>query len=183
MILFHTGLQEIPQPDIRYGRKNADFGQGFYLSPDREFACRWAKEREDRSSILNIYDLDEKDLRIKSLQRDEEWFSYIFANRHGQPDMFAEYDVITGPIANDTLYDTMGILTSGFLSGSEALAILRLGAEYMQWAVKSEKALSRLRWLRSDILPKDKTASYRKTVQEEEKNFQELLAAKLQSFE
>ncbi|MCR5299739.1 MAG: DUF3990 domain-containing protein [Erysipelotrichaceae bacterium] len=55
IILFHTGLQEIPQPDIRYGRKNADFGQGFYLSPDREFACRWAKEREDRSTILNIY--------------------------------------------------------------------------------------------------------------------------------
>jgi len=26
--------------------KNADFGQGFYLSPDREFSVRWARERK-----------------------------------------------------------------------------------------------------------------------------------------
>ena len=31
-ILYHTGFSAIPSPDIRYGRKNADFGQGFYLS-------------------------------------------------------------------------------------------------------------------------------------------------------
>ena len=30
--MFHTGYAEIREPDIRYGRKNADFGQGFYLS-------------------------------------------------------------------------------------------------------------------------------------------------------
>ena len=31
-------------PDFYRGRKNADFGQGFYLTPDREFAYRWAYE-------------------------------------------------------------------------------------------------------------------------------------------
>lgn len=46
MLLYHTGYQEIKSPDVFYGRKNADFGQGFYMTPDEEFARRWAKERK-----------------------------------------------------------------------------------------------------------------------------------------
>ena len=41
MKLYHTGEVVIREPDIRRGRKNADFGQGFYLTPDEEFARRW----------------------------------------------------------------------------------------------------------------------------------------------
>ena len=33
MKLYHTGYQEIRIPDLTVGRKNADFGQGFYLTP------------------------------------------------------------------------------------------------------------------------------------------------------
>ena len=44
-----------------------------------------------------------------------EWFDYIFSNSNGKKDYLSEYDVIIGPIANDTLYDTLGILTSGFI--------------------------------------------------------------------
>ena len=42
MRLYHTSNVEIRLPDIRRGRKNADFGQGFYLTPDLDFARRWA---------------------------------------------------------------------------------------------------------------------------------------------
>ena len=42
MRLYHTGNVEIRVPDLLRGRKNADFGQGFYLTPDREFTYRWA---------------------------------------------------------------------------------------------------------------------------------------------
>ena len=45
--LFHTGYAEIREPDIHYGRKNADFGQGFYLSDSDEFAGKWMRERKD----------------------------------------------------------------------------------------------------------------------------------------
>ena len=44
MILYHTSNQIIKDPDIHHGRKNADFGWGFYLTPDREFTYRWARE-------------------------------------------------------------------------------------------------------------------------------------------
>ncbi|MBQ1368748.1 MAG: DUF3990 domain-containing protein [Firmicutes bacterium] len=39
MRLFHTSNMEIWEPDVVRGRKNADFGQGFYLTPDLDFAC------------------------------------------------------------------------------------------------------------------------------------------------
>ena len=42
MKLYHSGLSVIHTPDIRRGRKNADFGPGFYLTTDLEFALRWA---------------------------------------------------------------------------------------------------------------------------------------------
>ena len=51
MILYHTGNQEIKSPDVRYGRKNADFGWGFYLMPDRNFTYRWARE----NAVVNTY--------------------------------------------------------------------------------------------------------------------------------
>ena len=55
MKLYHTSNVEIRVPDIYRGRKNADFGQGFYLSLDWEFSCRWA----GKDNIVNEYELDE----------------------------------------------------------------------------------------------------------------------------
>ena len=69
MKLYHTGREEIRNPDIRRGRKNADFGPGFYLSPDREFASRWA----GADAVMNEYELDESGLLIHRFRRDEEW--------------------------------------------------------------------------------------------------------------
>lgn len=57
MILYHTDYLEIRQPDVHYGRKNADFGQGFYLTADQAFARRWARERKGEPVILNRYEL------------------------------------------------------------------------------------------------------------------------------
>ena len=37
------------------------------------------------------------------------------------PDALSDYDVIIGPVANDTIFNTMGIMTSGFLSDEEAI--------------------------------------------------------------
>ena len=116
ILLYHTGFEEIRSPDVHYGRKNADFGQGFYMSPDRSFSERWAKERKGSSTVINTYELLTDGLRIKRLDRDEEWFDCIFSNRNGKSDLLSGYDVIIGPIANDILYDVFGIPTSGFLN-------------------------------------------------------------------
>lgn len=178
MLLYHTGFQEIRTPDVHHGRKNADFGQGFYLTADREFACRWARERKGMETVVNSYELDTEGLKILRLSRDRQWFDYIFANRYGGTDP-VDADVIIGPIANDTIYDTFGIITSGFLKNDDALRLLLIGPEYHQTALKTEKAASQLQWLSAQVLTPEEIAGYRLMVAEEERKFQEQFAAEM----
>lgn len=143
MKLYHTGREEIRNPDIRRGRKNADFGQGFYLSPDRDFSYRWA----GADAVINEYELDESGLLIHRFNRDEDWFSYIFQNRRARDDL--SVDVVIGPIANDTIFETFGIISSGFLKPEDALKLLLVGPEFTQVAIKTEKAASQLKWIQA----------------------------------
>ncbi len=156
MKLYHTSDRIIEKPDIHYGRKNADFGQGFYLTPDREFTLRWA----GKDAIVNTYELDETGLRIHRFERSLEWYRYLFMNRRRMDTLDA--DVIIGPIANDTIFDTMGIISSGFLNEEEALKLLRIGPEYIQAAVKTERAAAQLHFLGSKKINRLDETSRRK---------------------
>ena len=143
MLLYHTGTAAIPSSDIHHGRVNADFGQGFYLTPDADFTWRWARQ----DAVVNIYELDTGGLFVRRFTRDAEWFDYIFHNRRAVDKI--EADIIIGPIANDTIFDTFGILSSGLLKAEDALSLLMIGPEYTQVAIKTEKAAKQLRWLRA----------------------------------
>ena len=150
--LYHTGFEEIRSPDLKRGRKSADFGQGFYLTPNAEFAGRWAQLRRGACTYVNAYELDAAGLCVHRLERNTIWFDYIFTNRAGRPDRLMEADVIIGPIANDTIYETYGIITSGYLSRVEALPCCGSGRPMNKLVVKSEKALRRLKWVSSTVL-------------------------------
>ncbi|MBQ9010095.1 MAG: DUF3990 domain-containing protein [Clostridia bacterium] len=148
MLLFHSGLVEIRNPDIYRGRKNADFGQGFYLTTDSAFARRWTRSSKDTVPVINTYQLNTESLEIHRFSRDTEWFTYIFNNRRGRPDSISA-DVIIGPIANDTIFDTLGILTSGLLSDEQALRLLMVGPVYTQVVIKTPRARNQLEWIES----------------------------------
>ncbi len=179
MILYHTGFKEIKEPDVHYGRKNADFGQGFYLTADEEFANRWAGERKGEDTIINTYELDTNGLEIKYFNREREWFEYIYGNRHGKADEITA-DVIIGPIANDTIYDTNGIVTSGFLKPEEAMQLLLIGPEYRQIALKTKKAASQLKWLSSRVMEPEQIARNKELLTTEEAQYLGLLARELE---
>ena len=182
MLLYHAGNIAIPEPDVHFGRKNADFGQGFYLTPSRDFACRWARERSNMDVVLNIYQLDTEGLSLHSFQRDEAWFDYIFHNRAGRADTLPHADVITGPIANDTIYETFGIITSGFLKREQAMQLLMIGPAYEQIALKTEKAARHLRFVSSEVLEPAHLRIYRETVKDEQDDYQKRFAEVLDSF-
>ncbi len=153
--VFHAGYDEIKNPDIHRGRVNADFGQGFYLSDNYEFVSRWVREKSGAEIIINSYELDESVLNIKNFDRDTEWFKYVFSNRRSMPDALSEFDVISGPIANDTIFNTLGIMTSGFLSDDEAVKLLCVGPLYKQIVLKTQKAADNLKFIGSEKLSKD----------------------------
>ena len=174
--LYHTGFEKIEQPDIHIGRANADFGQCFYLSDNGDFSRRWARSRRGETTWLNTYTLALDGLQVKRFERDAEWFDYIFHNRSGYPDALSEYDVIVGPIANDTIYDTWGISTSGLLSREQSLRLLMIGPVYRQTAIKTERAASRLRFISAQVIEEKEIAAYRDKVLEEQEAYQKEFA-------
>ncbi|MCR5451703.1 MAG: DUF3990 domain-containing protein [Lachnospiraceae bacterium] len=179
MRLFHTGFEVIKNPDIRYGRKNADFGQGFYLTDDEEFSCRWAKERRGKTPVINTYEMEFDGLKVHYFKREAEWFSYIFNNRRGRKDTI-DADVIIGPIANDTIYDTLGMITSGLLKDDEALALLQLGYEYRQFVLKTDRAANNLKWIESREILSEESERYRNALEREQEEYLRMIAEKIE---
>lgn len=179
MILYHIGYEEIRIPDVHYGRKNADFGQGFYLTDDKEFSYRWAKEKKDADTILNTYELDLEGLSVKELKRDMNWTEYIFHNRTGMEDKYSE-DVIIGPIANDIIYDVMGITTSGMIPSDVAMSLLLIGPEYRQIVLKTKRAVDNLKWISSEKLSHSSLEKYKEMMKIEEEEYQEVFGAELE---
>lgn len=180
MDLFHVGFDVIKEPDLHYGRRNADFGQGFYTTPDNDFAYRWARTESGKDTIINKYILNEEGLNIKYFSRNEEWYEYIYSNRNGKKDIL-NADVIVGPIANDIIYDTLGITTSGFLSKNEAMKLFMIGPEYIQVVIKSEKAKSNLKWISSEVITSEQLSYYHGLMKKEEDEFQKRFAETLEA--
>ncbi len=174
MILYHIGLDKITDPDLKRGRKNADFAQGFYLSDNKEFSLKWSKFLKDSTTYLNKYELELTDLKVKQFAKDSEWYDYIYNNRNMHEDYLNEYDVIIGPIANDTLYDTLGLSTSGMLDKSKAYKLLMIGNTYTQIVIKTEIAKSHLKFINSEIIKEEDVAKLKKQLKKEEHKFQKV---------
>lgn len=181
LTVFHTGFAEVRKPDLKIGRSNADFGQGFYLSDDAAFAGRWAKERINSVCYLNAYRLCLDGLTVRRFRRDGRWYDYIFANRAGRPDTLSGYDAVIGPIAPDTIFDTWGILTSGMIDRKLALSAYRLVPAYRQIVLKSERALSQLEFLEARVIPSDEIMKNKALLRQEEQAFQKKLFRLLDS--
>ncbi|RKM56117.1 DUF3990 domain-containing protein [Butyrivibrio sp. CB08] len=181
--LYHAGYQVIEKPDVHHGRKNADFGQGFYTTDDRDFACSWVRQQPGSDVIVNKYQLDDSSLKVKTLLRDKEWFEYIFANRRVKPDIYQEYDLIIGPIANDTIYETFGIITSGYLTDEEAMKLLMVGRSSQQIVLKTQKAADKLKFVSSEILSKEQLEEAARKHSEEDNRFQKEFARVMESLE
>ena len=182
MKLYHVGFDIIKEPKIDAGRRNADFGQGFYLSDDKEFSIRWAKKRRDLITYINTYELNTSGLKIKRFRKDKNWFRYIYCNRRNIKDAYADYDVIIGPIANDTIFDTLGIITSGVFSDQESLKLMKVGNRYTQVVIKSEKALENLKWESAEEITEEEIDSFREIVRKEEEKYQQKLAKLIEKF-
>lgn len=114
MELYHGSNVHIEKPDFAFCKPFKDFGKGFYLSAEREQALDLAKQRvretHEGEPILNAFFFDEAVMtsgELKVLTFDdysEEWVKFVLANRdlHG-PQPFHDYDIVYGPIADDSV--------------------------------------------------------------------------------
>ncbi|MCI5507381.1 MAG: DUF3990 domain-containing protein [Bacteroidales bacterium] len=118
-ILFHGSDVIVEHPLVNLGRKDLDFGTGFYLTPLFEQASQWATRvrtiRKAERAIVNVYEFTSTaNCRIKRFDSyDKEWLDFIVESRTGkQP--WKGFDIIEGGIANDRVIDAVEAYIQGY---------------------------------------------------------------------
>ena len=102
-ILYHGSNVIVEHPLVSIGRKDLDFGPGFYLTPLFEQASKWAGRiktiRRAKQAIVNTYEFAlPQDSKVKRFDAyDKEWLDFIVDSRKGkQP--WSGYDIIEGGV-------------------------------------------------------------------------------------
>ncbi len=172
-ILYHGSYTAVVQPDIVKCAKNKDFGQGFYLTTDRQQADNFAKIALQKAYQNYLLDSPQDygvvsafryspidDLSIKTFETaDSQWLRCIVAHRKGGKfkqtvQDYKHYDIIGGKIANDNTNATIMLYMSGGYgvvgsSQAENACISLLLPERLkdQYCFRTAKALSCLTFL------------------------------------
>lgn len=155
MILYHGSNTIIREIDLRRTRPNKDFGRAFYLTEKEQQAKEMASfrvELEGGEAVVNKYSFDEGLLmspRLKVLQfseYSEAWARFIFANRDAKTEeVFHDYDIVYGPIANDRVGRQIANLKDGYISFETFLERLKfMKGITFQYAFCTELAISKL---------------------------------------
>lgn len=124
MLIYHASDTIVNTPDTIHSRTNLDFGKGFYATVIREQAERYAQRfiLRNRKGILNVYEYTPTEaLNVKCFDAyDSEWLDFVAACRMGE-DVYKQYDVICGGIANDRVFNTLDLYFSNQMTKEEAL--------------------------------------------------------------
>ena len=124
MLIYHASDVIVDKPDTVHSRSNLDFGKGFYATVIKEQAERYAQRfiLRNRKGILNVYEYTpDENLNIKSFESyDSEWLDFVAACRMGE-DVYKQFDVICGGIANDRVFNTLDLYFSNQMTKEEAL--------------------------------------------------------------
>ena len=155
MILYHGSDRIISEPDLLHSRQNVDFGSGFYTTSIYEQAARWCGKfkRRGKESIINVYRFDEAAENMRILQFDsysEEWLDFILKCRSGRDD--SDYDIVTGGVANDKVFNTVELYFDGLIDKAEAIRRLRFEKPNMQMCFRTKESLKYLHFVRSVYL-------------------------------
>ena len=163
--LYHGTDVIVNKPLAKYGRKNLDFGPGFYLTSIRTQAEDWAEivaSRRGRNinPVLNIYHFDEEQAKTDGVRKkvfpayNLEWLDYVVDCRQGK-DISADYDVVEGGVANDNVIDTVEDYEKGIITAEQALGQLQYKKVNHQLCILNQEVIDKyLQFDESIILEK-----------------------------
>lgn len=158
MKIFHGSTIIVENPKLMEKQRFLDFGKGFYTTTNQNQAERWALIKQKRSqneakAIVSIYQLPQNIysnqlLNIQEFTKaDEQWLDFVFQNRKGTDEH--NFDIVIGPVANDTLYATLTLYEVGILSKSETIQRLKVHKLFDQISFHTEKAIAQLTFFES----------------------------------
>lgn len=153
MILYHGSTVDIERIDLQKSKPNKDFGRAFYLSANYDQALEMAQfkaEFAELHPVVNVYRFDEKLLSEFKYKRfetyTEEWAHFVY-NHRTEPKgrTLHDYDVVFGPIANDTIGAQITRFKQGYISFEQFLQRIQYpkGITF-QYAFCTQRAIDKL---------------------------------------
>ena len=156
--LYHGSNVVIESIDLCRSRKGKDFGCGFYLNPNKtqamEMAVRTFKRMQDGEPIVNAYLFDDSSLYNEGMSLSVkifedysvEWAEFILMNRKNMTTTPAHtYDIVVGPIADDTVGLQMRRLMQGYIDIERMVEELRFHKPAIQYFFGTQKAIGYLK--------------------------------------
>ena len=150
MILYHGSRQIVEYPEIRKAKYHKDFYFGFYCTSYEEQAKRWAA-RYGKNGYLNKYEYvpDDK-LSYKVFDKmTEEWLDFIVAGRKRESH---KYDIVEGPMADDTIYNYVQNYIDGKISRAAFWELAKFQYPTHQISFHTVSALDTLKFIGSEVV-------------------------------
>ena len=145
MQIYHGSTMIVEKPEIRTAKFHRDFYFGFYCTIMRSQAERWATRFGD--GIVNIYEYTPNP-QLKVLhfpEMSEEWLDFIAACRRG---IAHDYDIVEGPMADDTIYNYVQGFMDGIYTGEMFWALAKYKHPTHQISFHTEAALKTLEFVK-----------------------------------
>ena len=155
--LYHGSNVSIEHIDLSLSRKGKDFGCGFYLNANRQqamdMAIRTTQRMRSGIPTVTAYTFDEAaieqtELNIKVFDDYSiEWAEFVLTNRKNTSDTPAHsYDIVIGPIANDTVGVQIRRFIMGYISIEKLIEELKYrGNHSVQYFFGTHKAINLLK--------------------------------------
>jgi hypothetical protein len=151
--IYHGSDILVKIPKIIQPVRALDFGQGFYTTTNIKQAESFAKKVQDRNDSaethISVYTLDTDKIKTFNYlyfdKPDKKWLDFVSANRNGTYNGII-FDIIYGPVANDTVFKTFIAYQNGTLDEKETLERLKVRDLYNQFVFTNEESLKSLQF-------------------------------------
>ena len=175
MVLYHGSERIIEKPQFGAGRKNNDFGLGFYCTESEEMAKEWGCSSLS-DGYANQYLLDTEGLYILNLNSEDytilHWISVLISHRlfrvrtpiagrglrflqEHYPVQVNMYDAIIGYRADDSYFDYADAFLNNGITVEQLATAMRLGKLGEQFVLKSRPAFDRIQFLGCTPAPRE----------------------------
>ncbi|MCR5060095.1 MAG: DUF3990 domain-containing protein [Saccharofermentans sp.] len=185
--IYHGSKQIVSSPVFGEGKKNNDFGLGFYCTEIIDLAKEWAVSSQT-DGFANRYTLDTEYMNILNLNSPEytilNWIAVLVEHRlfnirtpiarrakHYLIDNYGinvnAYDLITGYRADDSYFDFAEAFLNNTITVEQLSRAMRLGKLGEQIVLKSQYAFSKITYTGYEVAEKDKYYVLRKSRNDE----------------
>lgn len=185
--IYHGSEKIVEVPTFGEGKKNNDFGLGFYCTESEGLAKEWAVSSL-RNGFANKYTLDTEYMRILNLNSPKytilNWIAVLVEHRlfsiktpvarrakQYLIDNFSinvnAFDIITGYRADDSYFDYAESFLNNGISVEQLARAMKLGKLGEQIVIKSQFAFSRLKFEGFDVAAKEEFYVLRKSRDDE----------------